>query len=125
MPETTWIIDRAIGTLTVEGLSQSSLTTMTDEWLPPSIAVNCARPFHSSAINSLPILPATSELSLRVHRIYHHSVVEGPGRRSVLQVSGCERLCSGFIYSLEWANYDIAHERHKYRTISTPFFLLV
>ncbi|MBL8206005.1 MAG: 4Fe-4S cluster-binding domain-containing protein [Blastocatellia bacterium] len=95
MPETTWIIDSVTGALTVEGLSQSSLTAMTDEWLSQSVAVNCARPFHSSVINGLPILPAMTEPSLRVHRIYHHSVVEGPGRRSVLQVAGCERRCIG------------------------------
>lgn len=95
MPVTTWIIDEVTGALTVEGLSQSSLAKITDEWLPPSVAVNCARPLNSTAINGLPILPTLAEPSLRVHRIYHHSVVEGPGRRSVLQISGCERRCIG------------------------------
>lgn len=95
MPETTWMIDPVTGTLTVEGWSQSSLTTMTNEWLSPSVAVNCARPLDSSPMRTLPILPTTTEPSLRVHRIYHHSVVEGPGRRSVLQVSGCEHFCPG------------------------------
>lgn len=91
----TWIIDEVTGALTVEGLSQASLTAMTDEWLPQSVAVNCARPLKSSAINGLPILPTATEPSLRVHRIYHHSVMEGPGRRSVVQLSGCERFCPG------------------------------
>lgn len=95
MPETTWIIDPVTGTLTVEGLVQSSLATMTGEWLPQSVTVNCARPLDSSKIHDLPILPTTTEPSLRTHRIYHHSVVEGPGRRSVLQVAGCERCCPG------------------------------
>ncbi|MBL8207557.1 MAG: 4Fe-4S cluster-binding domain-containing protein [Blastocatellia bacterium] len=95
MPETTWIIDETTGILTVEGLPQSSLAAMTNEWLPPSVAVNCARPLASSSIQALPILPATTEASLRVHRIYHHSVVEGPGRRSVVQMSGCEKKCIG------------------------------
>ena len=93
MPETTWIIDEVTGALTVEGLSQSSLTTMTAEWLPNGVAVNCARPL--TPVKSLPILPTAAEPSLRVHRIYHHSVVEGPGRRSVLQTAGCERRCPG------------------------------
>ena len=95
MRETTWIIDAVTGTLTVEGLSNSSLATITNEWLPTSVAVNCARPIKASAIKALPILPTTTEPSLCVHRIYHHSVVEGPGRRSVVQVSGCERRCIG------------------------------
>jgi anaerobic ribonucleoside-triphosphate reductase activating protein len=95
MTETTWIIDPLTGALTVEGLSQSSLTTLTIEWLPQSVAVNCARPLASPPVKSLPILPAAAEPSLRIHRIYHHSVVEGPGRRSVLQTAGCERRCLG------------------------------
>ena len=94
MPETTWIIDAVTGTLTVEGLSQHSLTKITDEYLPPSVAVNCARPLDSSLLNMPPILSAT-EPCLRVYRIYHHSVVEGPGRRSVVQTIGCERFCPG------------------------------
>lgn len=32
---------------------------------------------------------------VRVHRIYHGSLVDGPGRRSVLQVQGCARACVG------------------------------
>ena len=95
MPETTWIIDEVTGALTVEGVSQSTLTTLTDAWLPPSIAVNCARPLAAPLHNELPILPSMDEPSLRVYRSYHHSVVEGPGRRSVLQVAGCARRCSG------------------------------
>ncbi|MBS1808806.1 MAG: 4Fe-4S cluster-binding domain-containing protein [Acidobacteria bacterium] len=95
MLETTWIIDPITGALTVEGLSHSSLTAMTKEWLSPSVAINCARPLDSSPMNPLPILSTTTEPCLRVHRIYHHSVVEGPGRRSVAQVSGCARFCVG------------------------------
>jgi anaerobic ribonucleoside-triphosphate reductase activating protein len=30
---------------------------------------------------------------VRIARIYHGSVVDGPGRRSVCQFQGCERLC--------------------------------
>lgn len=95
MPQTTWIIDPITGALTVEGLSQSLLAKLTTEFLPQSQAVNCARPLNASSINSLPITPTKAERSLRVYRIYHHSVVEGPGRRSVLQTAGCERRCPG------------------------------
>jgi len=34
-------------------------------------------------------------MMLRVHRIYHGSVVDGPGRRSVLQLQGCPLRCPG------------------------------
>ena len=41
---------------------------------------------------------------LRVASLYHASVVEGPGRRSVLQVQGCPLRCSLVIYSAGAAN---------------------
>jgi len=39
---------------------------------------------------------------LRVYRIYHGSVVEGPGRRSVLQVVGCGVRCAGCSVPETW-----------------------
>ncbi len=95
MPATTWIIDTATGALTVEGLLQSTLTAITAELLPHSVAVNCARPINPLPVDGMSIQPSTAVPALRVYRIYHHSVVEGPGRRSVLQMAGCERRCAG------------------------------
>lgn len=40
---------------------------------------------------------------VRVHCIYHGSLVDGPGRRSVLQVQGCTRACVG---CHAWATHD-------------------
>lgn len=95
MPATTWIIDTVTGALTIEGLPQSELTALTTELLPPGVSVNCARP-----LQALPVVGASPQSDiaapfLRVLRIYHHSVIEGPGRRSVLQTAGCERRCPG------------------------------
>jgi anaerobic ribonucleoside-triphosphate reductase activating protein len=95
MPATTWIIDTATGALTVEGLPQSMLTAITAELLPPSVAVNCARPSTPLPVDGMSIQSSTAVPSLRVYRIYHHSVVEGPGRRSILQMAGCEQRCPG------------------------------
>lgn len=95
MPATTWIIDTATGALTVEGLPPSTLTAITAELLPHSVAVNCARPINPLPVDGMSIQPATAVPALRVYRIYHHSVVEGPGRRSVLQMAGCEQRCPG------------------------------
>ena len=125
MKETTWIVDPHTGVLTVEGLSQVELNTIAADLLPAGKQVNCAhpigiRPFSNSAVRNTLSIP-----SLRVFRIYHNSVVEGPGRRSVAQLSGCKKFCTRFIYSLKWANYDAAHERHKHRTKYTSPFVLV
>lgn len=95
MPQTIWIIDPLTGALTVEGLTQSALTNITADLLAPSTALNCARPLAASVVNEPKPELVTALPTLRVHRIYHHSVIEGPGRRSVLQVAGCERRCPG------------------------------
>ena len=95
MNETTWIIDATTGELTVEGLPRSALLELASDLLPEGKSVNCARP-----INTMPISNASHPIdadtpTLRVFRIYHNSVVEGPGRRSVLQTAGCLLRCEG------------------------------
>src|SRR6516225_4257166 len=87
MRETTWIIDPHTGVLTVEGLSQAELKTLAADLLSAGKQVNCARPIDVKPFSDSPPLIESSEPSLRVFRIYHGSVVEGPGRRSVAQLS--------------------------------------
>lgn len=91
MKETTWIIDSQSGALTVEGLRQAELTRLAADILPAGASINCARPINIEPLRNSST--TTGGPSLRVFRIYHHSVVEGPGRRSVLQTSGCLTLC--------------------------------
>ena len=95
MKETTWIIDKATGALTVEGLSDRELQEVASDLLPAAAHVNCARP-----VNAPPAIRSRSTLAqngptLRIFRVYHNSVVEGPGRRSVVQLAGCNLLCPG------------------------------
>ena len=47
-------------------------------------------PIHSAAKPT-----AANEPTLRVYRLYHGSVVEGPGRHSVAQLAGCLIRCVG------------------------------
>ena len=92
MREQTWILDRTTGELVVEGLTVEEASALADDLLPPARSLNCARP-----LTSLP-LPSSQETSgptLRVARLYHGSVVDGPGRRSVCQVQGCTFACQG------------------------------
>lgn len=96
MKETTWIIDEATGVLTVEGLGESELSSIASDLLSLPSHVNCARPVNAPPMHGANSATATAESdSLRVFRIYHGSVVEGPGRRSVVQLQGCVKKCVG------------------------------
>ena len=95
MSETTWIIDAATGELTVEGLPQSALLQLAGDLLPEGKPVNCARPIYATLIANVGVPTGDDTPTLRVFRIYHNSVVEGPGKRSVLQTAGCPIRCEG------------------------------
>jgi anaerobic ribonucleoside-triphosphate reductase activating protein len=105
MRETTWIIDIHSGDLTVEGLRRSELRELAADILPSSASVNCARPINIEPLRLSSAHAANGEPSLRVFRIYHNSVVEGPGRRSVLQTAGCLLRCIG-CHSVETHSMD-------------------
>jgi anaerobic ribonucleoside-triphosphate reductase activating protein len=102
MRETTWIIDAQSGALTVEGLRQSELAQLAADLLAPGTQVNCARPINIEPLRLSSGQAMNGESSLRVFRIYHNSVVEGPGRRSVVQLSGCEKRCPGCFAVETW-----------------------
>ena len=94
--ETTWIIDHATGALTVEGLTERELLSVASDLLPEAAHINCARPINAPPVQmGSPATVGAEEDSLYVFRVYHGSVVEGPGRRSVAQLSGCPILCRG------------------------------
>ena len=95
MKEITWIIDQATGTLTVEGLNDSDFNELAGDLLPQAEHINCARPARVPPFTVLRANEQPDELSLRVFRIYHNSVVDGPGRRSVVQLAGCLLRCVG------------------------------
>jgi anaerobic ribonucleoside-triphosphate reductase activating protein len=91
MAELVWIIDPATGDLVVEGLEAEQALALAGDLLPRPRALNCARPL---AAAPLPSSDADIGPALRVAGLWHGSVVEGPGRRSVLQVQGCPLRCS-------------------------------
>ena len=114
--------DAARITIEVSNASKQTLDAVVED-LGNRTNLNCAKP--AAKRRYLPVLQMESKepkpretdaFSLWVYRLYHNSVVDGPGRRSVIQVSGCSIQCEGFIYSLEGAKYDLAHERHQQRT---------
>ena len=102
MNETTWIIDAQSGDLTIEGLQQSELVELVADLLPPGKQVNCARPINIEPLRGPSTRVAGERPTVRIFRIYHNSVVEGPGRRSVVQFSGCEKQCPGCFAVETW-----------------------
>ena len=104
----TCIVDPTTGALTVEGLDRAGWAALAGDLTGPPHEVNCARPAagndgplfsRDGGLGGAPGAASESERTLRVARIYHGSVVDGPGRRSVVQVQGCPIRCPGFIYS--------------------------
>jgi len=102
--ELVFVLEPDVGRVTVE-ISQASKQAV-DELagdLGTGVNTNCAKPAENSRRN-LPVLPRqckspsqteSDEFSIWLYRLYHHSTVDGPGRRSVVQVSGCSIRCQG------------------------------
>lgn len=87
--EVTFLLDETTGQLTVEGWDADQASLLSD-LVGDVVEVNCAKPVEGRVQ-----LIRTPGAALRVHAIYHGSVVDGPGRRSVLQVQGCPIRCAG------------------------------
>lgn len=113
--EITFILEQDAGKLTTEvsGIPTDLLIDLRDD-LGTSQNLNCGKPIEGKSLELR--YRKEDRHYLWLHRLYHNSVVDGPGRRSVIQVAGCSIRCPGFIYSLEGAKYDLAHERHQQRT---------
>lgn len=112
--EITFILEPDRGKLTTEvsGISTDVLTDLRKD-LGLSQNVNCGKP--SKSESTLPAdlnnFPMDAHHSIWLYRIYHNSVVDGPGRRSVVQVAGCSIRCPG-CYVPE------THNRHNGKLVS-------
>ena len=101
MAEIVFIIEPDLGRVTVESSQASAkIAKEISRDLGQGINLNCARPktgiqkpFVST--NTDESLNKSPEESIYLYRIYHHSTVDGPGRRSVIQVAGCSIRCAG------------------------------
>jgi len=100
VPELIWILDPTTGDLVVEGLEAEEAQALAGDLLPVPEDLNCARPLQ---IGPLPDFDVVCGPSLRVAGLWHASVVEGPGRRSVLACQGCNLGCRGCFVPLTHA----------------------
>jgi anaerobic ribonucleoside-triphosphate reductase activating protein len=102
--ELVFVLEPDIGRVTVE-ISQASTPAVDDLAcdLGDRVNISCAKPSENSQ-RSLPVLqsqrPSNDQsesdgFSIWLYRLYHHSTVDGPGRRSVVQISGCSVRCAG------------------------------
>lgn len=102
--ELVFVLEPDVRRVTVE-ISQAPENAIVDLALDLGTAVNlnCAKPVAKSR-GSLPVLSKYPEQpnsigldnsSIWLYQLYHHSTVDGPGRRSVVQVSGCSIRCRG------------------------------
>lgn len=100
--ELVFVLEPDVGRVTVE-ISKTPVGAV-DELvndLSVRVNLNCAKPAEST--RNLPVLrpqitlteQPVNESSIWLYRLYHNSVVDGPGRRSVVQVAGCSIRCSG------------------------------
>lgn len=99
--EAVFVLEPDSGRVTIE-ISQatSQATNELAADLGRRVDLNCARPAENK--RSLPILQPhssteeeskTDSSSIWLYRLYHNSVVDGPGRRSVIQTAGCSLRC--------------------------------
>lgn len=96
--EITFILEPDIGKLTSEasGCSTETLAELCNS-LGTSRNVNCGKPLQEPGPRpqSITTVDPSHNHSIWLYRIYHGSVVDGPGRRSVIQVAGCSIRCQG------------------------------
>jgi anaerobic ribonucleoside-triphosphate reductase activating protein len=97
LPQLSITFDTATGSLLVEHPERlpQELRERFEHLLGPGEDVGCARP-----ITSLRLLPTTNEElavqpCVRAVGYYHNSLIEGPGRRSSVLLSGCDLACRG------------------------------
>lgn len=101
--ELVFVLEPDFGRVTVE-ISQATTHAVDDlaNDLGGRVNLNCAKPAENK--RHLPVLqphyasreqPGSNKFSIWLYRLYHNSVVDGPGRRSVVQTAGCSIRCIG------------------------------
>lgn len=102
--EIVFILEPDTGRITVETSNAAAVVVSEIKRdLGQGIALNCARPQLADKSDTRDLLrknPAANDLAdesgkIYLFRLYYHSTVDGPGRRSVVQFAGCSIRCPG------------------------------
>lgn len=115
--EIVFILEPDAGRVTVEtSRAEVGIAREIERDLGQGSALNCARPsaaFENRAADKKAEISSfdSENTGLYLFRLYHDSTVDGPGRRSVVQVAGCSIRCAG-CYVPE------THERAKGKLVS-------
>jgi len=102
--EVVFVLEPDVGRVTVE-ISQvpAHEVDMLTQDLGNRVNLNCAKPPERPQRNltilqsqcTSPDRAEADKHAIWLYRLYHNSVVDGPGRRSVAQVAGCSIRCPG------------------------------
>lgn len=97
MVEIVFILEPDTGRVTVElSNAYTEIAKEISRDLGQGTVINCARPKVANFVESSAEETQISQTEqVYLYRIYHHSTVDGPGRRSVVQFAGCSIRCSG------------------------------
>lgn len=96
-----FILEPDTGRVTVESSqADAKIAKEINKDLGQGSVINCARPKLEPEKSPIKTVgeqceTETPDEAIYLYRIYHHSTVDGPGRRSVLQVAGCSIRCAG------------------------------
>ena len=119
--ELVFVLEPDVGRVTVEiSQAQTQEVDYLAHDLGSRVNLNCAKPPECSQRNSTISQSQCASRnqaeadkhSIWLYRLYHNSVVDGPGRRSVVQVAGCSIRCPG-------CYVPQTHERENGTLVST------
>ena len=96
------LVDTTTGDLLVEGPDRLSrdIGDALESLLGPSRTIACAAPADVRLPEPASADVLTSSDCVRIAGFWHGSLIEGPGRRTVVKLQGCPVRCVGFISSL-------------------------
>ncbi len=92
----TFIVEPDNGKITVEVSNVAKGTVRElENVIGKGTSVNCGRPAQAAFTKPSPKAVEDDAFSIWLYGLYHNSVVDGPGRRSVIRVAGCSLRCPG------------------------------
>jgi len=92
----TFIVEPDTGKVTVEvsGVAKGTVREL-ENVIGKGTSVNCGQPVQAVFTQPSPKAVEDDAFSIWLYDLYHNSLVDGPGRRSVIQVAGCSLRCPG------------------------------